>query len=131
MTDFIHTLGTDFTRVLTYQDSAGVAINLTDYTCSMQIRNGLAGALVLDVNPVLVGSTGTITIHIPHDTEIPVELLTGAVQTVVEQMGEDTIQQGTGRIGNYSLLIKAPVTEHVTKLLDGRVCFVTNPTKGF
>lgn len=129
ITDFVHTLGTDFTRVLTYQDSAGELIDLTDYTAKMQVRNGPSGALVLDLTPVIDESLSTITISIAHDAVIPTALLS-AEETGYEPLSDGSVLMGKGKKADYSVLIEAPVSGYVTCLLSGSIYFVPNPTKG-
>ena len=61
--------GSTFTRQLTWNDSAGSAVNLTGYTARMDIRSSIdaAGAAVLSLTTtngriVLGGSAGTINL---------------------------------------------------------------------
>jgi hypothetical protein len=45
--DIVCDQGATFTRVFTWQDSAGVPINLTGYTARMQVRETVASASTL------------------------------------------------------------------------------------
>ena len=61
--------GSTFTRQLTWEDSAGSAINLTGYTARMDVRTSIdaAGAATLSLTPgngriVLGGTAGTIAL---------------------------------------------------------------------
>lgn len=74
--------GASFSRVLTWKDAAGVAINLTGYTARMQIRAAVGSStVILDLNTTngrltLGGVAGTITMAL---TAVETALLDWAV----------------------------------------------------
>lgn len=65
--------GATFRQVITWKDSAGTPVNLTNYTARMQVRQRVESTTeVLDLssqggNPAIVlgGALGTITITVP------------------------------------------------------------------
>jgi hypothetical protein len=66
--DFACEQGATFSRVVTYQGSDGVAVNLTGYTARMQVRETAeSGTILLDLTTenggiALGGSAGTVTL---------------------------------------------------------------------
>lgn len=59
--------GETLQRVFTYKDSDGVAVNLTGYSASMQVRKSLTDGVALELSTVnsritLGGSLGTVTL---------------------------------------------------------------------
>lgn len=99
--------GATFQRVITYQGSDGVAVNLTGYTARMQVRTDHESATVLlsltteNGGITLGGAAGTVT------------LLGTATQTAALEAGEHV----------YDLeLVTGSV---VTRLIQG--CFVVDP----
>jgi len=59
--------GETLQRVFTYKDSDGVAVDLTGYSASMQVRKSLADGVALELSTVnsritLGGAAGTVTI---------------------------------------------------------------------
>jgi hypothetical protein len=67
--DIVAEQGATFSRVITWRDSAGAAINLTTYTARMQVRNDYQStSVVLNLTTenggiTLGGAAGTITIN--------------------------------------------------------------------
>jgi hypothetical protein len=61
--DFCADQGATFKRTMTWRDSAGVPVDLTNYTAKFQVRPayGSASAL-LDLTPTLGGAAGTIVV---------------------------------------------------------------------
>lgn len=57
--------GDDETRVFTYQDALGDAIDLTGYTSTIEIANG---ADAYSIAGVIDGPNGTVTINVPNAT---------------------------------------------------------------
>ena len=72
--------GATFCQVITWKDSTGTPVNLTDYTARMQVRQRVESTTeVLDLSTqggspeiVLGGAAGTITITVP-DTAMDFE----------------------------------------------------------
>lgn len=59
--------GETLQRVFTYKDSDGVAVDLTGYSASMQVRKSLADGVALELSTVnsritLGGAAGTVTL---------------------------------------------------------------------
>ena len=67
--DIICEQGTTFTRVVTYKDAAGNAVNLTSYTARMKVRSsrGAEGFYMTLINTrgITLQSNGEIEIVIP------------------------------------------------------------------
>lgn len=62
--------GETLQRVFTYKDSDGVAVDLTGYSASMQVRKSLADGVALELSTVnsritLGGAAGTVTLIVP------------------------------------------------------------------
>lgn len=61
--------GETLQRVFTYKDSDGVAVDLTGYSASMQVRKSLADGVALELSTVnsritLGGAAGTVTLTV-------------------------------------------------------------------
>jgi len=91
--NFVIEQGATFTRVLTWKDSTGTAVNLTGYTARMQLREITeSGTVILSLTTEnsrisLGGSAGTVTLTIlaadtttmsPGSYVYDLELITGA-----------------------------------------------------
>lgn len=121
--DFVYQLGTDFTRVISYQDSTGTPINLSGFTAHMEVRPTVTNSSkILDITPTVDGSAGTITIHIPHTQVINLNLIHTEEKTLYENG-----VAGTGKTGVYDLLITGSGV--TTKILDGQFVFVPTVTR--
>lgn len=131
-TNFVIKLGVDWTRVLTYKQSNGTAVNLTGYTARMQVRENVSSPTkILDLTTengsiAIDGSTGTITLALTHaqlSEGLPALQFSHSSETLYENLDSGQKLTGVGKVAVYDLDIISPGGTTITKLLTGKVVF--------
>jgi len=91
--------GATFSESITYQDSEGVAIDLTGFTATMVILDDWDGNIIETVTGVIATPTnGTILLTITDETTATYNVSTGVYKLDIESGGGEVTRLLTGKM---------------------------------
>ena len=138
-TNFVIQLGTDWSRVLAYQNPDGSAVNITGYHAAMQVRpTAASSAVILDLDDqtkggiTINGTAGTITISLASaaitEPALDLSTITASPEWLDEFLDDGSCLRGFGKIAAFDLDLIAP-SGAITRLVQGHVVFDPEVTR--